>query len=102
MAIFWQRKQEKTTKSQKIYAALFAAMWPYAPIQALYTVAWLSIWLFVWDDETDSAESLTSYTTLNEQVTSGVRRFDLLERVFDCMRVHIYIVAGMRMTQTSP
>ena len=48
---------KRLQKMRKTYAALFAAMWwPYAPVKALYTVAWLSIWLFVWDDETDSAE----------------------------------------------
>ncbi|PVI05614.1 terpenoid synthase [Periconia macrospinosa] len=49
--------QKRLKKMHKTYAALFAAMWwPYAPVEALYTAAWLSIWLFVWDDETDSAE----------------------------------------------
>lgn len=51
------RSHKRLEKMQNISAALFAAMWwPYAPIEALFTVAWLSIWLFVWDDETDSAE----------------------------------------------
>ncbi|KAF2653977.1 terpenoid synthase [Lophiostoma macrostomum CBS 122681] len=48
---------KRLQKMKKTQAALFAAMWwPYVPLEALYTVAWLSIWLFVWDDETDSAE----------------------------------------------
>lgn len=49
--------QKRLQKMENTHAALFAAMWwPYASIETLYTVAWLSVWLFVWDDETDSAE----------------------------------------------
>ncbi|KAL8963659.1 MAG: hypothetical protein Q9193_000103 [Seirophora villosa] len=37
--------------------ALFAASWwPYASFQRLKIATYLSIWLFAWDDETDSAE----------------------------------------------
>ncbi|KAI4244340.1 MAG: hypothetical protein L6R40_003066 [Gallowayella cf. fulva] len=38
-------------------AGLFAASWwPYAPYEALKIATFLSIWLFVWDDELDSSE----------------------------------------------
>jgi hypothetical protein len=52
-----KKSKKRLQKMHKTHAALFAAMWwPYAPLQALYTVAWLSIWLFVWDDDTDCTE----------------------------------------------
>lgn len=48
-------KRLKRMKSTK--ACLFgASWWPYASYEALCIATWLSIWLFVWDDETDSAE----------------------------------------------
>jgi hypothetical protein len=48
---------KRLQKMKRTQAALFAAMWwPQVPLEALHTVTWLSIWLFVWDDETDSAE----------------------------------------------
>lgn len=51
------KNQKRLQKMKNSQVALFASMWwPYAPIQALYTMTWLSIWLFVWDDEIDSAE----------------------------------------------
>ncbi|OTB16541.1 hypothetical protein K445DRAFT_21496 [Daldinia sp. EC12] len=41
-------------------AAFVASWWPYAiSYEALETVAHLAIWLFAWDDETDSAELST-------------------------------------------
>ncbi|OTA70327.1 terpenoid synthase [Hypoxylon sp. EC38] len=51
------------TRFQKLKAsniALFGATWwPYASYEALEIVTCLSIWLFAWDDETDSLEFST-------------------------------------------
>ncbi|KAI4222973.1 MAG: hypothetical protein LQ349_007522 [Xanthoria aureola] len=48
---------EKLEKKRAADLGLFAASWwPYAHFEALTIVADLSIWLFVWDDELDSAE----------------------------------------------
>ncbi|KAH6662813.1 isoprenoid synthase domain-containing protein [Halenospora varia] len=42
---------------KKANAALFASSWwPYADFETLRIATYLSIWLFVWDDETDSCE----------------------------------------------
>jgi len=44
-------------KMNRSGVALFgASWWAYAPYEALLTATYLSIWLFVWDDETDSLE----------------------------------------------
>ncbi|KAI1501866.1 terpenoid synthase [Biscogniauxia marginata] len=36
--------------------SLAASWWPYARFEALLVVTYMSIWLFAWDDETDSQE----------------------------------------------
>ncbi|CAO1606118.1 hypothetical protein XANCAGTX0491_009618 [Xanthoria calcicola] len=44
-------------KTRAADTGLFAASWwPYARFEALTIATYLSIWLFVWDDELDSAE----------------------------------------------
>lgn len=51
------RYEKRLQKMKRGNIALFSAMWwPFAPIKALHTIAWLSIWLMAWDDETDSIE----------------------------------------------
>ncbi|KAL1877797.1 hypothetical protein Plec18167_004766 [Paecilomyces lecythidis] len=47
-------------KMQQADAAVFgASWWPYASYDTLYVAACLGLWLFAWDDETDSVEIST-------------------------------------------
>ncbi|KAI0486517.1 terpenoid synthase [Xylaria cf. heliscus] len=49
--------EDRISKVQESALELFAASWwAYAPFDALYIGARLAIWLFTWDDETDSLE----------------------------------------------
>lgn len=46
---------KRLRKMKALNAAHFASSWwPYASYEALRTLTYLSIWLFAWDDETDS------------------------------------------------
>lgn len=48
---------ERLRKMKAADAALFgASWWPYASFEKLRIATYLSIWLFAWDDETDSSE----------------------------------------------
>ncbi|KAI1104702.1 terpenoid synthase [Jackrogersella minutella] len=60
--------------------ALFAASWwPYAPYEALEIGTCLAIWLFAWDDETDSPEYSTIVNDWDECSTFRQKTMDYLQ-----------------------
>ncbi|KAI0833178.1 terpenoid synthase [Hypoxylon sp. FL0890] len=62
--------------------ALFgASWWPYASYEALEIVTCLSIWLFAWDDETDSLEFSSVISDWDKASTFRQRTIDYLQRI---------------------
>ncbi|KAI1443440.1 terpenoid synthase [Annulohypoxylon stygium] len=57
-----------------------ASWWPYASYEALETVMSMSIWLFVWDDETDSPEFSTIVNDWDQASTFRQRTIDYVQQ----------------------
>ncbi|XDG04251.1 hypothetical protein ABKA04_003866 [Annulohypoxylon sp. FPYF3050] len=57
-----------------------ASWWPYASYEALETVMSMSIWLFAWDDETDSPEFSTIVNDWGKASTFRQRTIDYVQQ----------------------
>ncbi|KAI0892300.1 terpenoid synthase [Annulohypoxylon nitens] len=57
-----------------------ASWWPYASYEALETVMLMSIWLFAWDDETDSLEFSTIVNDWDQASTFRQRTIDYVQQ----------------------
>lgn len=57
-----------------------ASWWPYAPFEQLRIVAFLSIWLFAWDDECDSAEYSSLISDYDRAKAFRAQTIDYVQR----------------------
>ncbi|KAI1092618.1 terpenoid synthase [Rostrohypoxylon terebratum] len=75
---------EDATRLRKLKASNMpffgASWWPYASYEALEAVTSMSIWLFVWDDETDSTEFSTISSDWGEASTFRQRTIDYIQQ----------------------
>lgn len=79
-------ESERVGKMKAANLDLFtASWWPFAPFEQLRIAAYLSIWLFAWDDESDSAE----YTSLiTDYDRAKAFRAETVEYVQRCLIPH--------------
>ncbi|KAI2473190.1 terpenoid synthase [Annulohypoxylon bovei var. microspora] len=75
------RDASRFRKLQASNMTLFgASWWPYASYEALKIVTSLSIWLFAWDDETDSHEFSTIVNDWREASAFRQRTMDYIQQ----------------------
>ncbi|CAG8949918.1 hypothetical protein HYFRA_00004248 [Hymenoscyphus fraxineus] len=80
--LFSQEKRLRKMKAAK--AALFgASWWPYADFDTLRVATYLSIWLFAWDDETDSCEFSTLCTDLEKATQFRAETLNYIRNVLE-------------------